>query len=118
MLKNEPRASRRKASWRAQGRIATLSILGLFLYGFLEWLFFMTKPSFLSALNWWEQCQVLLATLAVLMGPALCLHLLLLILASLFPWSVWKWLGALVPATVLAVTALMLVDNFTYTLLG
>ena len=116
MLKNEPRASRRKASWRAQVRIAALSILGLFLYGFLEWLFFITKPSFLSALNWWEQWQVLLATLAVPMGFVLCLHLLLLILAGLFPWSVWKWLGALVPATVLAVTALMLVDNFTYTL--
>ena len=116
MLKNGPRASRREASWRAQGRIAALSILSLFLYGFLEWLFFITKPSFLSALNWLEQCQVLFAALAVPTSSALCLHLLLLILASLSPWSVWKWLGALVPATVLAVTTLMLVDNFTYTL--
>ncbi len=116
MLKNGPPASRREAGWRAQGHIAALSIWGLFLYGFLEWLFFITKPSFLSALNWWEQCQVLFAAVSVPMGAALCLHLLLLIVASLSPWALWTWLGALVPAAVAAGIALMLVDNFTYTL--
>ncbi len=90
--------------------------LGLFSYGFLEWLFFITKPSSLSALNWWEKGQVLFAALALPLTSVLCLHLLLLILAVLFPWALWKWAGALVPSAVLAMTALMMFDNFTYTL--
>ena len=119
MLTNEPRPrSRKEAGWRAQARITAVSVWSLFLYGFLEWLFFSTKPSFLSALNWWEQCQVLFTALAIPMGCLLCLHLLLLILAGLSPWSLWRWLGTLVPATVLAMACLMLVDNFTYTLFG
>ena len=119
MLTNEPRPrSRKEAGWRAQARIAAVSVWSLFLYGLLEWLFFSSKPSFLSALNWWEQCQVLFTALAIPIGCLLWLHLLLLILAGLFPWSLWRWLGTLVPATVLAMAGLMLVDNFTYTLFG
>ena len=115
MLKTGPGGSRTKPGWRAQARILCLSILSLFGYGFLEWLFLVTKPSSLSALNWWEKGQVLFAALALPLGSVLCLHFLL-ILAGLFRWALWKWAGALVPAAVLAMTALMLVDNFTYTL--
>ena len=116
MLKTGPPASGTEGGWKAQARILSLSILGLFCYGFLEWLFFITNPSSLSGLSWWEKGQVPLAALALPLGSVLCLHLLLLILARLFPWALWKWAGALVPAAVLAVTALMVVDNFTYTL--
>ena len=116
MLKTGPGGSRTKAGWRAQARILCLSILSLFCYGFLEWLFFITKPSSLSGLSWWDKGQTLFAALALPLGSVLCLHLVLVILASLFPWALWKWAGALIPAVVLAVTALMVADNFTYTL--
>ena len=116
MLKTGSRASGSDVAWKVQARILSLSILALSGYGFLEWLFFITKPSSLSTLGWWERGQVLLAALALPLGFVLCLHLLLMMLAILSPRTLWKWAGALVPATVLALAALMMVDNFTYTL--
>ncbi len=96
--------------------LARQSILGLFLFLSLEWLFMVTKPSFFSALSWFERLRVLFAALGVLLFPVLCLFILLVPVSRLAPWPHWRWTAALIPAVTLACTVLLLVDNFTYTL--
>ena len=74
----------------------------------MEWLFAVTKPSFMDALGAAESLRILLIAPLPLLGVALlataALHLVRL--------------GWVVPAAVLACSALLLVDNFTNTLFG
>ena len=98
--------------------LARQSLLGFFLFLSLEWLFLVTKPSFFSALSWLERLRVLFSALGVLLVPILCLFILLVPVSRLVPWPPWRWAAALIPAITLSFTALLLVDNFTYTLFG
>lgn len=97
-------------------------------HGFMEWLFFVTKRSFLTPLGALEKLTVLLV------GP------LPLLLLALIPWgavalltlpwavrgrrpaasvgSVLRILFALAPGFLLAASVFLLVENFTYTLFG
>lgn len=100
----------------------TICILSCFVYVLMEWLFFITKPSFFYKLSTWETIRVLAVTPLYFMG--LCV----------LPWAAWV-LGKMVfrdapdnkayfviplvvPSLVLASTAFLLFDNFTYTLFG
>jgi uncharacterized protein YjbI with pentapeptide repeats len=67
----------------------------------MEWLFTATMPSFMDSLTPGERLRILLVAPLLLALPALALAWLL---------------GWVVPAAVLACTALLLIDNFTYTL--
>jgi len=93
----------------------------LYVYGYvlLEWLFLATKPSFLGA--WPAGLRVAgfwigalpFAVAALVFHGALCL----------IDWLVPAWRGRgawprVVPALVATAIALMLVDNFTYTVFG
>ena len=114
------------------GRIAGLTLSAVYVYVFMEWIFFVTKPSFMSSLPLSES----LLLLAVAPGP-----LLLAIVAPLvFFWMVgallrcgfalarfqvpglfrtpWVAAGLLLPSGVLALAAFLMVDNFTLTVLG
>lgn len=88
----------------------------------MEWLFFVTKPSFLSTVNWMERLLTLLVSpLGAALG-ALLPAAILAALALLFPAGRLRSLllvVALVPAgLLLAGLYLLLVDNFTYTVFG
>ncbi len=90
-------------------------------YGFIfnEWLFAVTKPSFLNSLSFPLQAMIYFSISAFLTG--LCLvGILLLRLLSLVPplrrnsdWLIR--LGSGLPAILFGLLILMLVDNFTYT---
>ncbi len=89
----------------------------------LEWLFFVTKPSFMSLYSLWEKLAVLSGT-ALIMTVALVLGSLPFIALA---WILSKFtqrsppvsLLAFFPAIVLlAFTLLLLTDNFTLTLFG
>ena len=96
-----------------------LTVLSAYFYGFMEWLFFITKPSSLSLLTPFETWKVL----AVTCGIATLLFIFGLILLSVPRWLVrnvkWRanlFLLARIPAAfILSITALILFDNFTYT---
>lgn len=102
--------------------IARIVLYG-FIYVFLEWLFFVTKPSVLSA----EPMLGRIAALFVSAVPFLLLVVLLQLCLCLIAFSIDR-LGRqqaiahavlrLGPALVFTCTALMLVDNFTYTAFG
>lgn len=87
-------------------------------YAFLEWLFIITKPSLLSMLPFVQKIRILLLSFSLISSLSL---LILLILFALsiglrIPWL--KSFGIIVPAGITASLALLLFDNFTYTLLG
>jgi hypothetical protein len=102
-------------------RPALLAVLAAYCLIASEWLFFATKPSLFSALDWGESAIVL--AVAPLL-PALGWGLVALIpagLAVLLPDSLRPLLtraSLLVPALLLAAWALLLVENFTHTLFG
>ena len=90
------------------------------LYVLLEWVFTVTKASYLDMFPLLANLKVLLFGSALAAGLALLgLGALLLAgrLAGLRRWPrLFFWLGSLIPAVMLAALLLLLVDNFTYTL--
>ncbi len=90
-------------------------------YVFMEWLFFATKPSFMSSLNTIEKLRVLAgAILPLLLLTFLAVSLLWFSSKILLPFFLHSscYTMPLIPSTVLAVSFFLLIDNFTYTLFG
>ncbi|MDE2755618.1 MAG: sulfatase-like hydrolase/transferase, partial [Acidobacteriota bacterium] len=117
------------ASW---GRVVGLTLLTVYFYVFMEWLFFVTKPSFMSSLPLSESLLIL----AVSSGPVLAAMVAPLVLYWLV-WALlrcglalarfqvpglfrglWVAVSLVLPAGVLALAAFLMVDNFTLTVLG
>ena len=48
--------------WRHWKFLSICTILSIYFYIFFEWLFFATKPSFMSALNLFDMLQILVVT--------------------------------------------------------
>ncbi|HEX9018650.1 MAG TPA: hypothetical protein VF806_05665, partial [Anaerolineaceae bacterium] len=99
-------------------RLAGLVVLAVYGYWFMEWLFEVTKPSFMDAQIFWTKLALL--ALPALLTAGLCLLGLGLVLAAsgLLRWRGERFflsLGSLIPALFLAFTVLMMLDNFTYT---
>ena len=87
------------------------------LFVFMEWLFFITKPSFLSTSPFIEKIGVLVVTSILLVALLLLLSIPALIISSIFlkQIMVFAYILAIIPAAVLALLALLLIDNFSYT---
>lgn len=102
--------------WRS---LFNLTVLSACFYAFMEWLFFATKPSSLSVLSAFDSAKVLFATAGTVALISLALLALLLLPAWLTRTSNRRSrlpeLGAMVPALILSLTALIMLDNFTYT---
>lgn len=115
----EHKLFRGNQSW---SRSLYLTISLVYLYVFMEWIFFVTKPSFMSSMGTVQDIKVYFLTNFILVMPAILIVFLL--------WGVSKlankvyrshnfiWLGAIVPAFISASLALILIDNFTYTVFG
>jgi arylsulfatase A-like enzyme len=93
------------------------AVLAVYLHLLLEWLFFATKPSFLEALSASEGVGVLLVAPLLPAGLVLAVGVLLWPIHRVVPAAALVLARALL-AGVLTCCALMLIDNFTYTLLG
>lgn len=100
--------------------VSALSIIACFAFYFFEWLFFITRPSMFSVMSAWDSFRVLLVSpLPLITGCLLLISLLGLV--GKIPWKVIPsaFLGSvalLVPALIMAATAFLLIENFTYTL--
>jgi hypothetical protein len=99
----------------------TSVLICTYAYVFLEWLFFVTKPSFLTIRSWPERIVALLVGVWPFLILALAMHLAF----CLFAWVVGgfgkrpmigRYMLKFIPALVIAAVSLMLVDNFTYTI--
>ena len=114
------------------GRIVGLTCLAVYFYVFMEWLFFVTKPSFMSSLPLSESLLIL----AVSSGPVLVAVVALLVLHWMVgvvlrrgfalarfqipgPFrSLWVAVSLVLPSGLLALAVFLMVDNFTLTVLG
>ncbi len=98
---------------------ATNGILAAFLYVFLEWIFLVTKTSFMDYLDWGQKIRILLIT-GLGLSLLVLLSLVLLFLVEVLANRIFPGLRAYiyhVPAAFLAACLiLILVDNFTYTI--
>ena len=94
-------------------------ILTVLFYLLMEWLFFATKPSFLSTLSLIEKLSVLIlsSTLPVAGASLIFLSLQLAgrIVTNQHYRKFWIWIIGCLPAFVLASSWLLLIDNFTLT---
>ena len=95
-----------------------ICVLSGFLLVFMEWLFLITKPSFLTASTFIEKISVLVSTSLIVVAFLLLFSIPALIVCSIFlkQIKVFAHLLAVAPAAVLASLALLLIDNFTYTI--
>jgi hypothetical protein len=112
-------AKPRGPDWPA---LVALGVLAVTAHVWMEWLFFATKPSFLSPLP--ARVRWLLPGVVALPLAASLVALLLLLAAIARlgrggrPSALCGWLGLIAVAAVPAATSLLLIDNFTVTVLG
>ncbi len=97
------------------------AVLAAFTYVFMEWVFTLGKPSFLDSLNWGEKLEVFLINgiaVAVLMVLSLGAIVLLDILFTPLVPSFRKYAIHLPVSFLLTCLCLLLIDNFTYTIIN
>jgi arylsulfatase A-like enzyme len=101
-------------------QLAGLTVIAVFFHVLMEWLFFVTKPSFLTPLPTDEKALLPWVASFPLLAAALALLPVLAILARTGPRAerVCLLLARVLPVLVLAATLLLLIDNFTRTLFG
>jgi arylsulfatase A-like enzyme len=97
------------------------TLLIAFLYAFMEWVFFVTKPSFMDLLAWSDKVKIFLITgLVVALLSLLTLAVIALLdflLSPFFP-SLHRYALHFPAAFLLTCLCLILLDNFTYTILN
>jgi len=106
-----------KFSWKG---LFVMAVISAYLYVFFEWLFIITKPSFLTTASIFLKIEILLFSASLL--TVICV----LPLAVLFGAAalvrqenfntLLLGLGAAVPAGAVSALALLMIDNFTYTI--
>src|ERR1044071_1632882 len=111
--------SRKVSNLRHWRSLFNLTVLGAYFYASMEWLFFATKPSSLSLLSSFDSVKVLFVTAGIIaLVSIVCLSFLFL--PSFFKGIAngrpgLLNIGYMVPALLISVTALIMLDNFTYT---
>lgn len=98
---------------------ATLSV---YCYILLEWMFFVTKPSFFSVLNWPDRVSIALTTALPSLALAITAWFLLAVigraLSMVTSRPIAKFLLPVPLTIVLTVLVTLLIDNFAYTVFG
>ena len=97
-----------------------LTVLAIYLYILMEWLFFVTKRSFMSNLGFMDRLQTLWITPAPFVLLAAVTLLVFWLPSMLVRRSAARKIclaiGLLMPSVALALTLFLLIDNFTYTI--
>jgi hypothetical protein len=87
----------------------------------MEWVFFVTKPSFMSGMSLWVQSRIfILSSLGWAILPLLLILLFGIIARVVHREPVTQFLVAaviMIPSLIVSSLILLLVDNFTYTVL-
>jgi hypothetical protein len=103
--------------------LAVSTILSIQLLVLMEWVFFVTKPSFLAVLSLGPRLRVLGSTPLPMLVMAAALLVPLALAALLLrnrpsAARLLIWLSTLVPAAVLGTLIMLMADNFSNTVLG
>lgn len=96
--------------------------LAVFVLIFQEWIFLVTKESFMDALSWFDRASILIQSVWILSIIAFTVILIVWLVAYFirqpFLPQIVQFIFRLVPSMVLAIAALLIFDNFTYIILG
>ena len=104
-------------SWVAEAsRAAGMTVLTAYALVFSEWLFFVTKPSFLLSAGFWDQAWILVVVPWILAIPAMVISLAGALLTLVVSRPLSNRILALGAAVLASVLLMLLADNFTYTL--
>jgi glucan phosphoethanolaminetransferase (alkaline phosphatase superfamily) len=97
-----------------------LSFFSTAFYTLMEWLYFVTKPSYMSGMDVWGKIKILLQSNLVVFIATVCIIALLFLCARVISIykirQIIKWSAVLIPVFFIGITLLLLIDNFTYTL--
>ncbi|HET6821117.1 MAG TPA: sulfatase-like hydrolase/transferase, partial [Anaerolineales bacterium] len=100
----------------------SLTVLSACLYAAIEWLFFMTRPSPLSILALLDSVKSLFVTAGFITLVSIALLAILSLPVVVVSNSTWRSqlliFGAIVPALLLSITALIMLDNLMYAEFG
>jgi len=104
-------------------RSVVFLVAASYFYMLMEWVFFATKPSFMSRLTTWEVFSIPVTTPLALVVAAvpfwIAATLLLVVVRGVWPLTpLFERALFLGPAAITAAAALLLLDNFTYVLFG
>ena len=96
-----------------------VTILATFLYVFMEWVFFVTKPSFMWVMTTYQKLEVLLVSFLILAVQVSVLFFMAWIISFLFKYpKALRWAEVLFLSFLLTSLSIILIDNFTYTIFG
>jgi hypothetical protein len=98
----------------------TTTILAVYVYVFMEWLFFVTMPSFMSQMSLFEKVGIFFISslgfsLYCMAIIAFFIYLDIIGLLAHLP-PIITYLEIFIPTVILFALALILIDNFTYTM--
>ena len=97
-----------------------ITIVAAYFYVFMEWFFFVTKPSFMDLMGWVEKLELFLLPsfgLAILSIALVMILVGLDYLSSRLRFTtLFIFIGTLIPSIILTAISLLIVDNFTYTI--
>lgn len=99
--------------------ITVVTILVLFVYVFMEWIFLVTKPSFMSPIGFFEQLSIFFITTSLFITIYLFLVAIFALLSQIkinLLRNLIISLSFFIPGFIAAFLILLLIDNFTYTL--
>jgi hypothetical protein len=109
----------KKTTW-SWSNLYLVTFLAAYLFVFNEWLFVVTKPSYMNGMSFAQQFQIYLTISALLTGLCFLCLFPLTVLSLVPPIQRYKGfliqLGSWLPAVIGAILILFLVDNFTYTM--
>ncbi|MEE9188647.1 MAG: sulfatase-like hydrolase/transferase [Anaerolineales bacterium] len=112
----EPSSQSKQTMWIF---LLVLTVGAAYFYLFMEWVFFVTKPSFMAPMGWFDKFEIFLLSSFVLCVFSLVLVMTFAgvdLLISKFRFTMLPiFIGTLIPTVILTAISLLLVDNFTYT---
>ncbi len=98
-------------------KIVAYTILASYTLFFSEWLFHVTKPSFLTTRTIAQKLAILaIASLPLTFAALVVVSLLIIVVLPIYHKKMVPSLSFLVPALILTGTQLLLIDNFTHTI--
>ncbi len=100
--------------------LIVLTVLAVYFYIMMEWLFFVTKPSFMSTLGFIEALKILWIAPIPLIAMGIAWVFIFWIPSGLIRIrpvrAVCYAVGSAFPALILSLAAFLMIDNFTYTI--
>ena len=117
LVKTWQQVKNRVPLWK---QLFTITVLLAYLYIFMEWIFFVSMPSFMSILSLSNKVEIVLLSgfgFSLFILAIIAAFIIVDLIALIGRFSEFtRYLGPVFPTAILSALALLLIDNFSYTL--